>query len=315
MKWMGALLLQVLLVSLPLAAAEEVIRVQGPAGALEGTLLSAPDNTAPIVLIVPGSGPTNRDGNSPLGIQAAPYRLLAEGLAAHGVSSLRVDKRGLFGSRAAVPDPNRVTMQDYASDVRLWMGRLSQLDRTRCAWLLGHSEGGLVSLLAAQDGSGLCGVILIATPGRPLGQVLRSQLEQNPANKPLLPSAYNIIESLEQGRSVVDVPLSLQPLFRTEVQDYIMSGLKLDPQRLVSNLDLPVLIIQGGNDLQVETRDAQALKTAKPEAVLVIIPDANHVLKSIPGGDRDDNLKAYGDPSRPLADGIIEAISSMVHGL
>ena len=85
----------------------------GPEGPLAGTLLDA-GHDAPVVLIVPGSGPTDRDGNNPLGVKAAQYRLLAEALARKGVSSVRVDKRGLGGSKAAASDPNKVTIADYA---------------------------------------------------------------------------------------------------------------------------------------------------------------------------------------------------------
>ena len=70
------------------------IRAEGPEGDLVGTLLpTAPDK--PVVLIIPGSGPTDRDGNNPLGVSAASYRLLAETLAARGIGSIRIGKRGM----------------------------------------------------------------------------------------------------------------------------------------------------------------------------------------------------------------------------
>lgn len=68
------------------------------------------------MLIIPGSGPTDRDGNNLLGVKASTYRLLAHELAAKGVSSVRIDKRGMFASAAAVPDANAVTMKDYVRD-------------------------------------------------------------------------------------------------------------------------------------------------------------------------------------------------------
>ncbi|MFZ5795176.1 MAG: alpha/beta hydrolase, partial [Pseudomonadota bacterium] len=111
----------------------------GPEGPLAGTLLD-PDAKAPLVLLIPGSGPTDRDGNNPLGVAGGPYRQLAEALAAKGIATLRIDKRGLFGSKAAQADPNAVTTADYAADVQAW----SKVARARtgraCIWLLGHSE-------------------------------------------------------------------------------------------------------------------------------------------------------------------------------
>ena len=123
------------------------ITAPGPIGALHGTLLK-PDAPGPVVLIVPGSGPTDRDGNNPLGVKAQPYKLLAEALAAKGIASVRIDKRGLFGSKGAVDDPNAVTIAGYADDVRAWVKAARAATGAPCVWLVGPSEGGLVVLAA-----------------------------------------------------------------------------------------------------------------------------------------------------------------------
>src|SRR5436305_7678458 len=107
------------------------LTLPGPHGDIAGTFVDAGKRT-PIVLIIPGSGPTDRDGNNPLGVTAAPYRLLAEALAAKGVSTLRADKRGMFGSKAAISDPNAVTIADYAADAREWAEALRKQTGTRC---------------------------------------------------------------------------------------------------------------------------------------------------------------------------------------
>ncbi len=144
------------MLSMLVAAAAVAISMtaQGPQGPLAGTLLDAGAKT-PLVLIIPGSGPTDRDGNNPMGVAAAPYRLLAEALAAKGVSSVRIDKRGLFGSKAAVLDPNNVTISDYATDTHKWVAAIRRQTGASCLFVLGHSEGALVALAAAQDASGI----------------------------------------------------------------------------------------------------------------------------------------------------------------
>jgi len=147
------------------AAASAAITAPGPQGPLEGTLLEA-GKSAPVVLIIPGSGPTDRDGNNPLGVTAAPYRLLAEALAAKGVSSARIDKRGMFGSKAAVADANKVTIADYAADTHNWVDAIHKRTGAKCVWVLGHSEGALVALASAQNPDGMCGVILVSGAGR-----------------------------------------------------------------------------------------------------------------------------------------------------
>ena len=150
-----------------LAAVTVEVTVPGPKGDLAGTFVDA-GKGSPIVLIIPGSGPTDRDGNNPLGVKAAPYRLLAEALAAKGVSTVRADKRGMFGSKDAIADANAVSIADYASDAHQWVDALRKRTGAKCVWLLGHSEGAIVALAAGQQPQGLCGLILVAGPGRKL---------------------------------------------------------------------------------------------------------------------------------------------------
>ena len=137
--------------SYALAAESAVIEAPGPLGPLEGTLVNAGANT-PVVLMIPGSGPTDRDGNSALGPKPATLRQIADGLAKRGISSVRIDKHGMFSSKQAVADGNHVTIADYATDVRNWITVIRRKSGVRCVWLAGHSEGGLVALASAQGG-------------------------------------------------------------------------------------------------------------------------------------------------------------------
>jgi hypothetical protein len=299
------------------ASPDEAVEAPGPLGLLgplRGSLVRAQAPGAPVVLIVPGSGPTDRDGNGPLGLKSQSYRLLAEGLAARGVSTVRIDKRGMFGSAAAVADANAVTIDDYASDVRSWVRTLRRLTAAPCIWVLGHSEGGLVALAAGPGDAEVCGLVLVATPGRPLGQVLREQLQANPANAPLLPSAMDAIAALEAGRRVDAGRLhpALLPLFRPQVQGFLISAFALDPAALAAACDKPVLVLQGERDLQVSVADARRLQQAAPKARLVLLPDANHALKQVASADRAANLATYANPALPLAPGVVDAIADFV---
>lgn len=296
-----------------LAAVSAPIIAPGPQGDLAGTFVDA-GKGAPVVLIIPGSGPTDRDGNNPLGVTAAPYRLLAEALADKQVSTVRIDKRGMFGSKAAVADANAVTLADYAADTHAWVKAARERTRAKCVWVLGHSEGGLVALTAAQQPQGICGLILVSTAGRRLGDVMREQLKANPANAPVLDDALAAIDSLEAGKPV-DVSAmhaALQQLFAPAVQDYLIDLMAADPAALASATKLPVLIVQGGRDIQVSEADARALATAQSKAKLVTVPAMNHVLKSVASGDRAANIAAYADPSQPVDPALVEAIADFV---
>ena len=294
-------------------AVQTYVEAPGPNGPLKGTMLS-PGKDAPIVLMIPGSGPTDRDGNNTHGLKAAPMKLLAEGLAASGIATVRIDKRGMYASAGAIPDPNAVTIKDYAADVHSWIGAIRRTTGATCIWVLGHSEGGLVALAAGQDRSNICGLILVSTAGRPIGQVLEDQLKSNPANAPLLDQALSTIAELEAGRhvDVKNLDPALMPLFHPAVQDFLISEMAIDPAKLVAAFRKPMLILQGERDIQVSVQDAQLLKQADQAAKLVLLPDANHVLKQVFSNDRGANVATYSDPSLPLVPDVVPAITKFV---
>jgi uncharacterized protein len=243
------------------------------------------------------------------------YKLLAEGLAAHGIASVRVDKRGMYSSAAAIPNGNDVTIAAYASDVHAWVTEIRQKTGATCIWMLGHSEGGLVAMAAAKDNpADICGLILVATAGRRLGDVIREQLRANPTNAPILDEALRDIDSLETGKRIDAGAINpaLVALVRPEVQDFLIDEFSYDPVALLVGYKGPVLILQGERDIQISTDDCRLLKGAHREAKLVLLPTINHVLKTVATDDRAANLRTYVDPSLPLASGVVEAITDFI---
>jgi len=289
------------------------VTAPGPQGALAGTLVD-PGKDAPAIVIIPGSGPTDRDGNNPLGVRGAIYRQLAEALAAKGVATLRIDKRGLFGSKAAIPDPSDVTIAAYAADARAWADMLRAKTGRKCVWLLGHSEGSLVALVAAQHPTGICGLILVAGAGRPYGELIRAQLRASPTIGPLLAPAEATIDQLEAGKRVPDasVPAPLQPLFNDKIQGFLLDAFSYDPAKLIGAVKLPVLILQGDRDVQMPVANAELLKRGQPAATLDLLPGVNHVLKMVSSDDRAANLATYGNADLPIAPTVPDTIAQFV---
>ncbi|QSF53845.1 alpha/beta hydrolase [Brevundimonas fontaquae] len=277
---------------------------------LHGTLLT-PEAPTAVAVILPGSGPTDRDGNSPLGVAASTYRLLAEGLAAQGIATVRIDKRGIAASAAAGPAEADLRFDDYAADARAWAAEAASRAGKPCAWLIGHSEGALVALKAVEGGGGkVCGLILLSGAGRPAGVVIREQLEAG-LPEPLKTQAFAGLTELEAGRTVADTPPALAALFRPSVQPYLISWLPLDPAALLAAYDGPVFIGQGATDLQIGVADAQTLAAADPRATLKLWDGVNHVLKTAPA-DRAANLATYADPALPLAPGVAEDVGAFI---
>jgi uncharacterized protein len=298
------------------APVETQVEVRRPAGPLKGTMLAPTGPKGPAVLIVPGAGVADRDGNGPHNLRASTYRLIAQGLAAKGITTVRASKRGIGRSIRAAAGPGAVSIGGYAADVRSWVAVIRRETGSSCVWLLGHSEGGLVALAASGDAAGICGLILAAVPGRPMGQVLRDQLRSNSIDAALLPKALKAIDALEQGRHIDPSAMhpALMPLSNPMMQDFLIGEFSLDPARLIATYRKPILIMQGERDIQVSVSDAERLKRAAPAARLVLLPDTNHVLKTVTSADWAANAEAYSDPGLPLAPGVIDGIADFIKG-
>lgn len=279
------------------------------AGQLRGTMVNA-RNSDPVVLIVPGSGPTDRDGNGPM-IKTDAYKLLAEGLIDRRIATVRVDKRGMFGS-AGAGDPSAVTPDIYAADIHAWIDAIKEVRGSKCVFLLGHSEGALMVSIAAANRKDVCGLILVAGMGRTMADVIREQLRSNPANAPVLDEALAALARLEAGQHVDTTGMTpaLLPLFSPQVQDYLISVLRVDPVEAVRRAGKKTLIIQGDRDVQVTLEDARMLDRA-PRTRLRVIKGMNHVLKDAPE-DRAGNLATYANPDLPLAGDLLRRIEDFV---
>lgn len=294
----------------PAWAGEQEVSIDGGKAPLYGTL-EMPDASRPIpaVLILAGSGPTDRDGNSPItGNTPATYKLIAEGLAAHGIASLRIDKRAIGKSRQAATSEADLRFDTYVDDAVAWANFLKAQPHVGCMFILGHSEGALVGALAAAKVP-LCGFISVAGTGQPAADVLLRQMQSAP------PAAFaqiqQIIAQLKQGKTVPDAPPQLAALFRPNVQPYLISWFSKDPLAAIAAVKAPVLVMQGTTDVQVRVEDAKLLAAARPGAQLVLLEGANHVLKTAPA-DRAANIATYAVPALPLAPGVMPALTAFI---
>jgi len=288
---------------------------------LSGTLqLPTGESPFAVALIISGSGPTDRDGNSSmLAGHNDALKLLAEALAARGVASLRYDKRGVGESAAAGTDESSATFDLFVDDASLWLKTLARDDRFDRTIVIGHSEGSLIGMVAASlVGAGA--FVSLEGAGRLAADVLRSQLAaQLPPN--LMEEVGYVLAELEAGRTVSELPPGIntvpavgQALFRQSVQPYLVSWFHYDPVNIIADFAGPSLIVQGTTDLQVPVSDGEALAAAATNGTLALIEGMNHVLKIAPA-DPQANLAAYGDPSLPLAPELVGALDSFLDKL
>ncbi len=280
------------------------------AGNIYGTLAIPKNiNHFPVVLIIAGSGPTDRNCNSPAGIQTNAYKMLAEGLAENGVASVRFDKRGIGESKYAMTREADIKFETYIGDVVQWISFLKTDKRFSRIILLGHSEGSLIGMIAAEKAN-VSAFISIAGVGRPADKVIEAQL-QNRLPPNLIRESDRILDSLRSGKTVSKVDPNLLSLYRPSVQPYMISWIKYDPSKEISKLKVPVLIIQGTTDLQVTTDDARLLAASMSGAKVKIIDNMNHVMKEC-GSNVEINMASYNNPNLPLKPGLMEEIVKFI---
>ncbi|TDF85490.1 alpha/beta hydrolase [Pseudomonas sp. H9] len=282
-------------------------------GTLYGSLLlPRTEQPPPVVLILPGSGPTDRNGNSPDGAHTDNLRQLALVLAKNRIASVRYDKRGVAASRAATPDERDLSVEAYVADAVAWSHKLKADPRFGPLILLGHSEGALIASLAAAP-AGASAVISVAGSGRPVDEVFRTQLAEQ------IPARYNaraiqILDNLKAGRTSTDIPRPLQNVLRPSVQPYLISLFRQDPAAAFGKLQVPALILQGTHDIQVDVSNAQRLKAAKPDAELVLIQGMNHMLRIAPQA-ASQQRDSYVNPQLPQASELGTRIVDFIHRL
>ncbi len=282
-------------------------------GVLYGSLLLPQQDTPPpVVLIIAGSGPTDRDGNNPAGGRIDNLKRLALLLAGEHIASVRFDKRGVAASQPATPDERNLSVEAYVADTVAWAHKLKADPRFGPLILLGHSEGALIATLAAEQ-AGASAVISLSGSGRPVAEVIREQLAQRLAPAQLAQGTA-LLDSLQAGQTSLNVPVPLRQVFRPSVQPYLISLLRQDPAAAFAQLKVPALIIQGRNDVQVDVADAELLKAAKPDAQLVLIDGMNHTLRISPR-DISGQRETYQNPELPLARELGQRIVAFIRQL
>ena len=282
------------------------ITLETSTGSLKGSLnLPLASKKTPVVLIIAGSGPTDRDGN--LAALSTPnncLKMLAEALAASGFPSVRYDKRGIGESvKTAEAD---LRFESYIEDAIAWVNMLKSDGRFSGVVVVGHSEGSLIGILASRATSASA-FVSIAGPAERASSLLRKQLAGK-LSEDLEKRSEAILSALERAELIEDIPFELNILYRKSVQPYLISWFNYVPTNEISRLTIPTLVIQGDTDIQVDVSQALALKAANTDAELVVIHGMNHVCKLV-SPNYEEQQNSYGDPSLPVATLLIKKLT------
>ncbi len=288
---------------------DEILTLSTPTGDLKGTLV-LPGNGKHFTLLIlqPGSGPTDRNGNNPMGIKANSYRLLSEALAEKSIATLLIDKRGIAASALAAKSETDLRFDDYINDLVDWTGFMKKDKRFKKIILAGHSEGSLIAMVAAQKIK-VDRYISIAGISQPIENIIAWQIAQQAPK--LAPIVDSLFLRLKLGEKLDSVPPYLLSVLRPSVQPYMASWMKYNPCNEIKKLSLPVLIIQGTTDIQVKTEEAEKLHECNPQTSLKIIASMNHILKQAPE-DRTQNMQTYSNEKLPVMPELVNAIVDFI---
>jgi len=313
-------------------AVNQQIRFAGADGvSLAGTLTLPAGAGAPVpaLLLLQGSGPTDRDGNQPPAMRSDLLREIADILADKGIASLRYDKRGMYANAAGRP----AEQKDYAAFFRwenfvgdalaanAFLAAQPAIDAGRIG-LLGHSEGGLIALVAAQtlqqQGHMPAVLVLAATPGRRTDAVIRAQIERRlkrdkvtvKEQRFFMSANDRVVKAIRMTGAVPDaVPPALAAIYPAYIGRFLQSQFALDPLALARGYAGPVLLLQGASDNQVSAEaDALALDKALQQRghddhALFIVPGVSHNLKPV---DTDQQPGLDGPLSNAVRDRLVE---------
>ena len=249
------------------AQKEEPVSIKSGTIKIEGTLL-VPEakEKVPVVLIIAGSGPTDRNGNGPM-INTNCYKMLADELAKSNIASLRYDKRMIGKSTDSTLKESNLKFDDFIKDATLWINYLKKDKRFSDVIVVGHSQGSLVGMIAAER-TKVDKFISLAGVSESIDQILKKQFSSQPPT--VLDVVNPIIDSLAQGYMVKNVPIGLYSFFRKDVQPFLISWMKYNPQTEIAKLKIPVLIVQGTTDIQTDVDDAKKLHEANKDSKLVM---------------------------------------------
>ncbi len=273
---------------------------------IDGTILVPESDTPPLAIIIAGSGPTDRNGNQQM-MRNNSLKFLAEALYSKGIASFRYDKRIIKQVKDRTINEESIRFDDFIDDAIDVVNYFKKANAFSKIVVIGHSQGSLVGMIAAQQGAD--GFISIAGAGQEIDGVIVDQLAaQAPGLKDNARSAF---DDMRVNGVAQNYSPGLASIFRKQIQPFMLTWMQYDPQVEIKKLDIPIQIINGDKDLQVQVSEAEKLYAAAPDAQYHLISNMNHIMKEIKGNDME-NSKSYDDPRRPLIPEIIERISSFI---
>ncbi|RCS28279.1 alpha/beta hydrolase [Polaribacter sp. WD7] len=271
---------------------------------LPGTLSFTKENT-PLIIWIHGSGNVDRNGNQQPFIKANYIKQFRDSVNKYGVSFYSFDKR--TANKKNIKSLKKgVLFKDYIADVQETILHFKKDTRFAKIVLIGHSQGSLIAMLNHTNAGK---IVSLAGPSMSADKTIITQIQEKAPYLDSITKAH--FKELANTGSIQNVNLMLQSIFRKENQSFLSSWIKYNPSKEIQKIAIPVLIVNGDNDLQVKVSDAQKLHASNKNSELLIIPKMNHVLKVV--NSVTENQNSYTKPDFPLSSNLIQHIVKFVN--
>lgn len=272
------------------------------------TLPVKSEGPIPIALIIPGSGPTDRNCNSAMGFKTDAFKKMATYFAGRKIATLRYDKRGVGQSVSKKMNEGEMRFEDLVTDAKAWIAKLQSDDRFKKVVVIGHSEGSLVGMLSL---NGTCKFVSIAGIAENPSEIIKNQIKDQSGDQWGLYKKQ--LDSVRNGQTVKPIGPIGMALFRESVQPYLMSWFKYTPSEVFANIpSRHNLLVQGTNDIQVPVNQAELLHKANGWSQLYLVEDMNHVMVETKETDQREHLKTYNQPELPLSQAMLAEIEMFI---
>lgn len=303
-----------LVLTTPLFAQKaEELELERKGCTLKGTLTLSSDTSKnqTLVMIIAGSGPTDRDGNN-AGMKNNGLKMFSDKLVENGYSTFRYDKRSIAASKMPITfDQKDLSFDDFIADADSWVQKLKSTNKFDKIIIAGHSQGSLVAMCVANKNKDVAAVISLAGAGRPIHEVMKKQLAATLSIE--MQGFVNAkLDTLAMGDTLKDSPKMLYSLMHPSIQPFLISWMKYDPAIEIANLKQPILLINGTYDIQVAVSEMQLLASKNESAIAKKIGKMNHILKFINTKEMDYQLQQYAEPDVPLHKKLMKPILKFI---
>lgn len=274
---------------------------------IQGNLIQPNKKKVPLVIIIPGSGPTDRNGNNSLMVNNS-LKFLAEELAKQNIATYRYDKSVLTFKSSDTTKIKELKFEHFIDEAKAVITHFKNTDKYSKIVVAGHSQGSLVGMIAGKNLAD--GFISIAGAGRSIDSLLLEQIEKN---SPMLkPEVERVLQLLKKGELVTDFNPVLISLFNIQTQPFLMSWMQYNPKVEIAKLTIPTLLVNGTKDLQISVNDVELLHQKCENSKLLLIDNMNHVLKIIEG-DFSENLASYTNSTMPISTELVTEIVGFIN--